>query len=395
MATACYRPGYLPASYKGVPFIAQDISSEHGRRGAEGEFPFGETTAYADMGRSIRRYSVSGYFAENTHIQDSQALIAACESVGPGTLVHPTRGILTVACKSLRVKDNPETEQGVTYVDMEFVEASDFLTGLLDGASLFGLSLAPLLAAVTLSFSEHYRPDDVAWYNIDAVEETMVDAVTQLRNTFQSVTGNAPDTKTYRIIADFNTIVTDPATLRDPDNAIKVIKNGLAFIDSYTAGETKSAAFKGLVNWASKTSSFTSTSAEAQNAIYSSIRLLAVGYMIRGLLEFTPRTLGDGLAQYDTVTLVMQEELAINWADCYDNKLFLSLRDFAVKAQKQLLSRAYESPALVEYVFNGGIHSLVAAYEIYNDSSRFIELEQRNPQYLPWSFGPRIVAVGA
>ncbi|RPH73630.1 hypothetical protein EHM76_05065, partial [bacterium] len=42
---------YVPASFKGVQFYCVDADVEGGRRGAEGEFPFGEETAYADLGR--------------------------------------------------------------------------------------------------------------------------------------------------------------------------------------------------------------------------------------------------------------------------------------------------------------------------------------------------------
>ena len=51
MAIGCYTPAYLPASFKGVPFDALEATYEYGRRGAEGEFPFSDTTAYVDLGR--------------------------------------------------------------------------------------------------------------------------------------------------------------------------------------------------------------------------------------------------------------------------------------------------------------------------------------------------------
>ena len=37
MAEACYKEPYLPGSFKFIPFKAIEASSEHGRRGAEGE----------------------------------------------------------------------------------------------------------------------------------------------------------------------------------------------------------------------------------------------------------------------------------------------------------------------------------------------------------------------
>src|SRR6187402_496026 len=98
----------VPASFKGVQFYCTEADVEGGRRGAEGEFPFGEQTAYADLGRKIRVYHLTAYFREDSHVWDSQALFVACESPGPGILVHPTRGAVMVACRSIKLSDKIE-----------------------------------------------------------------------------------------------------------------------------------------------------------------------------------------------------------------------------------------------------------------------------------------------
>jgi len=83
---------YVPASFKGVGFNCTEVDIEGGRRGAEGEFPFGEITAYADLGRKIQVYHLTAVFRADDHVFDSHSLFQACQSPGPGVLVHPTRG---------------------------------------------------------------------------------------------------------------------------------------------------------------------------------------------------------------------------------------------------------------------------------------------------------------
>ena len=68
---------------------------------------------------------------------NSQALFNACESTGPGILVHPTRGAVMAACRSAKVKDEIEDKAGETTADLEFVEANDPTTGI--GGLLFGI----------------------------------------------------------------------------------------------------------------------------------------------------------------------------------------------------------------------------------------------------------------
>lgn len=392
MARACYTDEYLPASFKGVPFEALDTNSEHGRRGAEGEFPFGETTAYADLGIKIRRYPISGRLAENSHIADTSLLIAAVESPGPGILVHPTRGPVMVACTSLRVNDNPDEAQGVTYVDMEFVEANDWVSGFAFLDNLFGLALTPLIDAVSLSFETNYRPDEIRWYNAPDVTRSLSDGFAQIATAYRQATSNSEDQKTWSILSDFKVINDDPFTLRDPAKAITAIKNGMAFVDSASEGEQKLQLFKAIANWAAQSSNFAGEAGIAQDAVFSSIRTLAAGYMVRAIFESPARTVGEALAKYDIVMSIFSEEARISREDCRDPRLFLSLREFIASTQKALLDRAYGLPSLVEYNMSGSVPTLVVAYEIFDDAKRFPEIEVKNPQYLPWAAGPEIVA---
>jgi hypothetical protein len=73
----------VPASFKGVQFYCSEANIEGGRRGAEGEFPFGEDTKYADLGRKIRVYHLTAIFREDDHVTDAQALLMFVSRLGP------------------------------------------------------------------------------------------------------------------------------------------------------------------------------------------------------------------------------------------------------------------------------------------------------------------------
>jgi hypothetical protein len=146
----------VPASFKGVGFYCTEADIEGGRRGAEGEFPFGENTAYADLGRKIRIYKLTAHFRDDNHVGDSHALFMVCESPGPGILVHPTRGVVMVACRSIKVSDKLEESAGETTAEMEFVEANTGFSGIL--GSIFGIISTGLFAASQASFVRDYTP---------------------------------------------------------------------------------------------------------------------------------------------------------------------------------------------------------------------------------------------
>lgn len=393
MATACYVPRYIPASYKGVPFEALEVTSEHGRRGAEGEFPFGETTAYADLGRMIRRYTISGRLAENNHVAMAAAIIAAVETPGPGVLLHPTRGAVVVACSRLHVSDNIEEEAGVTYLEFDFVEGNDWANGFSFGSAILGgISLAAIVAATSDNFNENYVPNQVRWYQVNDVLATGIAAIEQVSTQFQAAAAVAPTDKDWRTLADFTAITNDPYVMRDAQKLSTALTNGFSLVDSRATRDRKYTQFRTLSNWGAKVSALAGEAELAQNTVYGTMRVLGAAYMVRAITEGDSTTLDAAMQRYDTVTTILNEEAAVANSQCASPRYYLALRDFIIEAQKTILHAAYNLPSLVTFQFPGPTHSLMASYELFGDAKRSREIEARNPQYLPWAMGPSIVA---
>lgn len=391
MAEECYVPQYIPASFKGVAFDAMEASSEHGRRGAEGEFPFGENTAYADLGRKIRRYTLKARFPNNEHIASANALIAACESYGPGLLVHPTRGVVSVACTKLGVNDNVLEERGVTYVDLEFVEANVFGPGIAFGGTVLGLALTPIYEAVNAAFVDQYQIDNVRFYRIREIEATTSDRMETVKKEFEKYNAANPSLNGWQAIATMQDIVDDPAIVRDPQDAFEAFKRSMRSIAGVSTGELKYASFKRIANDAAWVSQLPAEAGAAQDAVNVMVRLLAMVNMVQAALETIVTNLSDALDQYDAVVQIIDEELVAARRTCQDD-LYIELRKFETGAKTTLLKRAYGLPALVEYNFSKGVSSLMAAYEIYGDAKRFREIESFNPSNMPFKLGPKVIA---
>jgi prophage DNA circulation protein len=390
MAEACYKDPYLPASYKGVPFEALEVNSQHGRRGAEGEFPFGEETAYADMGRSIRTYSISGRFATNDHVLRAAALIAVVELPGPGPLVHPTRGVIMAACKQLRVRDNPTEEQGVTYFDMDMVEANVWPNGLSLVGFVLGLALAPLIEGLNDSFDEQYHPEEATFYDRGAVLGTASTSVNSIYTGYVQAAKNENNIKVYRSFAAFQTLSSDPGLLAKPNTMKQAMSDGMALIDKYGTSVQKQQLFREIINQNGGSILVGRTGRASVNAVQSYTRLLAAGYMAKAFLEVTPADMNEAFTQYDRVVAVFEEELKIINEAC-DSKLYVRLSRFFEDLKGKLLNRAYNSPPLIAFQFGSAVPSVVAAYEIYTDATQFLDLEKKNPYGFPWMIGPTVI----
>ncbi|HBN7019216.1 TPA: DNA circularization protein [Escherichia coli] len=128
-----------PSSFRGVPFAVLVEESGHGRRQAVHEYPYRDTAWIEDMGRSVRRITVRGFIVQNSQvygggdaISQRQALIAACEEKGPGTLIHPTLGEMTVSVPDGGLRISGTAEAGRVF---EFT-----LTAIESGLKVFAVT---------------------------------------------------------------------------------------------------------------------------------------------------------------------------------------------------------------------------------------------------------------
>ncbi|ABX86960.1 DNA circularization protein [Yersinia pestis] len=92
------------ASFRGVPFVVVSGQGTFGRRQVTHSYPYRDTSYIEDLGRNTRKIVLKGILIQNSQIYTApdvmtqrDSLIAACEMSGPGTLVHPTLGEMTVS----------------------------------------------------------------------------------------------------------------------------------------------------------------------------------------------------------------------------------------------------------------------------------------------------------
>lgn len=105
------------ASFRGVPFAVETGDGSFGRRQAVHEYPYRDSVWVEDMGRATRRLTLTGFILQSSRIYTASdvmtqrdSLIAAAETSGSGTLVHPTLGELTVSVPEggLRLHENKD-----------------------------------------------------------------------------------------------------------------------------------------------------------------------------------------------------------------------------------------------------------------------------------------------
>jgi prophage DNA circulation protein len=119
-----WRDTYRAATFRGVAFFVETADSSHGRRQAIHETAQRDTPYTEDLGRKAREFSVVGYLLGKDYHLNRDELIKACELAGPGVLVHPYRGEMTVVCRGLNVSET-SSEGGKCTIALTFLEAGE------------------------------------------------------------------------------------------------------------------------------------------------------------------------------------------------------------------------------------------------------------------------------
>ncbi|MFN3362718.1 MAG: DNA circularization N-terminal domain-containing protein, partial [Allorhizobium sp.] len=89
-------PGLVPGSYRGRTLHFLDTSSEHGRRVLEYLFPGADAPAYDDFGLLPSVLTIDALVIGDDYKVQVKSLQRAFETPGPGQLMHPWLGPMSV-----------------------------------------------------------------------------------------------------------------------------------------------------------------------------------------------------------------------------------------------------------------------------------------------------------
>ena len=84
------------ASFRGVPFGVFAANTSGGRRVVSHEYPQKDVPFVEDLGRKGKIYNIEAFVVGSDYMQQRQALEAALDAKGPGKLVHPYLGELSL-----------------------------------------------------------------------------------------------------------------------------------------------------------------------------------------------------------------------------------------------------------------------------------------------------------
>lgn len=111
------------ASFRGVTFEVQSVEDRGEKALCVHEYPYRSGAEVEDLGRKPRVIPVTAIFWGVAYESRIKALVAAFAEAGPGELIHPVFGSLTVAVRRWQIQHSAERHDYAT-VTFEAVEAA-------------------------------------------------------------------------------------------------------------------------------------------------------------------------------------------------------------------------------------------------------------------------------
>ena len=174
-----------PASWRGVPFGVDSTDMGAGRRTQVHEYPQRDKPWVEDLGRAAREVGFDAFVTGADYVDQANRLLAAIEQAGPGTLVHPWFGTLTVSLKDLaRVTFNREL--GYARFSLSFVESGElaFPTAGSSTATQSRLAAANIETSAVADFAKTFKTGGLQDF-------VAADASTAITSVFGQVAGGA------------------------------------------------------------------------------------------------------------------------------------------------------------------------------------------------------------
>lgn len=422
------------AQFRGVPFAVLEGQSAFGRRTAVHEYPYRDKPWIEDLGRATRRFTIKGFLVENSLIYGGGAvtaqranLIAACETAGAGTLIHPTYGELTVSIPAGGLQFVEQWESGRYF---EFT-----LRAIESGIKVFPVTTARAmpdegswLTSVTTTTLQFIATINALLRKgaalISTLQNTAAFWVRQITGTVNEA-GNLFNTITAGFSSDiygrflpsgdreehrYQTLptLTETQKAASAQNRAQVTSVSDALVASVdaehyaaSAGDVLSAAVLSISAPRDQISVFASlaefetgeylpgTDGDVQDTATLFFRRLALAWLGRAALRYEPLSCDDAL-EVMTLTGDALRTGAVIAADHghYDTcRDLMALHDAVVST---LTERGANLARFTEYRFTRALPSLVLAERIYQDPFRNNELVKNvgpvHPAFMPRKF---------
>ena len=412
-----WRDKYRTASFRGVEFHVESAESAHGRRQAVHEHAQRDVPYTEDLGRKAREFSLTGYLVGKEYDLQRDRIIEACEQAGPGALVHPYRGEMTVVCRGLTVSESSD-DGGMcrlTFTFLESGEASHPSTSI-DHVNAISAAGNQVTVEAEQGFLKEYVTEGYPAFVVESASARLAEFGEFLSSPGAALSDNleaasAFYSKARALTSGAYDLAMKP--LRMADSVLDLVGSVRSAFGSSAFGvltdlfDRYSTAFGGRASTASR-----QQQAANYNAMNALVRQAALAEAAQAaVVTETTVTLANGGTRPATAdTEYDSHQQAVDTRDALVDRLdteaestqsdaaYIALSALRTEVVKAVPNPAQDLPRLVSYAPRQTLPSLLVAYQLYGDAARADEIARRNsprnPGFLIGGQSLEIVANG-
>ena len=384
------------ASFRGAPFHVDSSDVSIGRRGQLHEYPQRDKPYGQDLGRAAREIPITAFVVGQDYIEKANRLIDAFEEEGPGTLVHPELGSMTVTLAfNEKARVSFSASLGYASIIATFVESGE----LEYPTAASNTSVQSRLAAQNLedvsidNFAHTFSTAGMPGFVADEAKRRLGSLAGIAGGPLTGIPGYA--NQATRFLREASGYISNPVSLgraiagylgvyttisattnlyRTANNLLRLAKNDNLSSPAVPASPNVSSARQQIEQ-----------NTVAINTLSRQI-ILTQTVGVSSLIDTT--VVDDALEIRDEILSALDEEsMTAAFAD------YFALRQAYVAVYQDITERAKDGNRLTTMAPTGILPALVIAYDLYEDALRDSEIVVRNKIRHPGFVPPRPLQV--
>lgn len=385
-----WKDNLLAGKFRKAKFFTEAADAELGRRVALHEYPLRDKPYAEDMGRKARRFTLEIFVLGAGYMSGRDALINAFEEAGPGTLVHPYLGEMSVTVIEAHGPRESTREGGMARFSVTFVEAGEalFPRAAKDTAASVNTAAGKALIVIEREFGENFNVDDGPEYLFESAD-TLIGKLTGYLDDLQKMLPGVPETVTAYVsdlqgfIASAEELIRTPADLAMeicslisdlallPDRPIRAFTAYRQLWDSLTGEREISRITPNRIQ-----------QAENQAALQNLVHRAAIVEATRTSAAIEFESYDDAIAIRDELADKLDGEM-----ETADDEVYTALADLRVAMIKDISARGADLARISQHVPSTTLPALVIAHYLYDNPERAEEIIARNrirhPGFVP------------
>lgn len=374
-----WRDRYRQASFRGVAFFVESSESAHGRRQAVHEHAQRDVPYTEDLGRKAREWTLQGYLIGDDYDLQRDQLQEACETAGPGQLVHPYRGELTVECRGLTISETSQDGR-MCRVTMTFLEAGEqsFPRSVTDSVNAISRAGNSVISASQGGFVERFLTTGFPAF----VREAAAARVQQLTDFLENP--GYPLTDDIQAASDFYYSVRDLAAdaldlVLEPARLVQRISSVLGSVRSAFGGNASPVLGSMYQQFSTTYTGKTQTPSRRQQgenfeALGELVRQVAISENAKVAVVTTYPSYQEAITTRDTIL----EQIDVESERTANDEAYVAINGLRAEVVRGIPAQDERLPQLLDYTPRATLPALLVAYQLYGDASRDAEIIARN-----------------